>query len=45
MEFDKEFTYEEYVADGVVHGLGVIAALAGALSLILWAGSEAPMGH
>ena len=45
MEFGKDFTYREYVADGVVHGFGVFAALFGAASLIYWAMGDAPMGH
>ena len=43
--FGQHFTFREYVADGVVHGLGVIAALIGSITLILWATGEAPMGH
>lgn len=45
MEFEKDITYREYVADGVVHGLGVIAAIIGSISLVLWATGDAPMGH
>ncbi|SMR72929.1 hemolysin III [Aliiroseovarius halocynthiae] len=43
--FGQDFTFREYVADGVVHGLGVISALIGSITLILWASGDAPMGH
>lgn len=43
--FGHDFTFEEYVADGVVHGLGVLAALIGSIMLILWASGEIPLGH
>ncbi|MHA6268109.1 hemolysin III family protein [uncultured Aliiroseovarius sp.] len=45
MEFGKDFTYREYIADGVVHGFGVFAALIGAAALIYWALGDAPMGY
>ncbi|GHE86923.1 DNA-binding protein [Aliiroseovarius zhejiangensis] len=45
MEFGKDFTYHEYVADGVVHGLGVVAAIIGSVALIYWAMGDAPLGH
>ncbi|WP_424942832.1 PAQR family membrane homeostasis protein TrhA [Aliiroseovarius crassostreae] len=45
MEFGEEFTFHEYVADGVIHGLGVLAAFAGATALIVWAAHSGPMGH
>lgn len=45
MEFGEEFTFHEYVADGVIHGLGVMAAFAGATALIVWAAHSGPMGH
>ncbi|WP_289041335.1 hemolysin III family protein [uncultured Aliiroseovarius sp.] len=45
MEFGKDFTYHEYVADGVVHGLGVIAAIIGSVTLIYWSMGVEPMGR
>lgn len=44
MEFGQEFTYEEYVADGIVHMLGVVAALGGAILLLYW-GLNDPSGN
>ncbi len=44
MEFGEEFTFTEYVADGVIHGLGVLAAFTGATALIIWAAHSGPMG-
>ncbi|MDA5094325.1 hemolysin III family protein [Aliiroseovarius sp. KMU-50] len=45
MEFGEEFTIKEYIADGVIHGLGVLAAFAGATALVVWAAHSGPMGH
>lgn len=45
MEFGEEFTLREYIADGVIHGLGVMAAGIGATALVIWAAMAGPMGH
>ncbi len=36
-KYGLDHSYREHVADGVVHGLGVAAALTGAIALVVWA--------
>lgn len=38
-----DHSFHEHVADGVVHVLGVAAALIGATALVIWAAYEAPL--
>lgn len=41
-KYGLDHTYSEHVADGVVHVLGVTAALIGATTLLIWAAMAAP---
>ncbi|PID35523.1 MAG: DNA-binding protein [Rhodobacterales bacterium] len=38
-----EHSYAEHVADGVVHGIGVVAAIVGVLALLIWAALRVPL--
>jgi len=44
-EYGLDHTKNEHLADGIVHALGVAAALGGALTLIIWAALAAPLEH
>ena len=40
-----DHTIGEHIADGIVHALGVLAALSGAILLVVWAATSAPAGR
>ena len=44
-KYGLDHTFGEHLADGIVHGLGVAAALIGATALVVWAAMSAPGGH
>ncbi len=44
-KYGLDHTFGEHLADGIVHGLGVAAALIGATALVVWAVMAAPMDH
>ncbi len=43
--YGLDHSYAEHVADGIVHLLGVSAALVGVTALLVWAGMQAPAEH
>lgn len=43
--FGLKLSFHEYMADAVVHVLGVVAALIGATALIVWAALSTPAPH
>jgi len=43
--YGLEHTLGEHIADGVMHVLGVVAAVAGATALIVWAALEVPFAQ
>lgn len=43
--YGLDHSFGEHLADGIVHGLGVAAALIGATALVVWAAMSAPGGH
>ncbi|WP_421703877.1 PAQR family membrane homeostasis protein TrhA [Aliiroseovarius sp.] len=44
-KYGLDHTFGEHLADGIVHGLGVAAALIGATALVVWAALSVPGGH
>ncbi|PID35310.1 MAG: DNA-binding protein [Rhodobacterales bacterium] len=43
--YGLDHSFGEHLADGIVHGLSVVAALIGATALVVWAAMAAPGGH